>query len=606
LASAVLALTSDSSKSHSKSFRIAVKALGELFDGFDFAEFIIKSKKGVSASMSNAKNSARLIFECATLVGFSNPDSDGLNAKMLSLRKSLLEWCVVELGAIYYKRILREEESRCDDTYDGCGAVTRGPGEADFRSHLDRTSCEENEQRSSIYKYMSEVRCLLFLNPSTSRELQTFLDRELDKEVLECIDFCRRHGSNIDDSMLEIVLKSSREHITPSMAIALVESLLLGCSDAKDIGISSQVIWTLYELTEWKPATRAKIDNEMNLPRLAHSGLWWRVTSVALVLCSLSSDVGVTMWEKHPTLRALIKMTTAQKYRYPTADCDESQYAERKAADKELKEREAEFVELLFAAPKKSKSTDEPKPSSQGPPEYRRGLRSSARQREKKDRILAQEQKRIAAQLHAEQMKLRRQLKVLQKSVMIWDPVQYERKPPKESIELLLHVNETFRLAEKFRLSIQPDYLLQTVGAGRTAIERAYDWLIPIISMQPEIIHRLQPSSTCFLLLKAYGAEAGDNKELIGLSAPLLVHVKKCINMEYGQENSLLAMELLLTDIADESTDRRRCARKVLQQAIPNSFGLCGWMRQLLSAANAKTLVPLTTKFVVSIPPISS
>ena len=128
------------------------------------------------------------------------------------------------------------------------------------------------------------------------------------------------------------------------------------------------------------------------------------------------------------------------------------------------------------------------------------------------------------------------------------------------------------------------------------------DWLIPIISLHPEVIHRLQPSATCFLLLRAYGSEAGkSNRELIGLSAPLLSHVRKCLSGEFGERHSLLALELLLTDIADESADRRRCSRKVLQQAIPNTYGLCGWMRQLKFAANAKSVIPLTIAYVVSI-----
>jgi integrator complex subunit 1 len=87
----------------------------------------------------------------------------------------------------------------------------------------------------------------------------------------------------------------------------------------------------------------------------------------------------------------------------------------------------------------------------------------------------------------------------------------------------------SFDLAEKFRLSTSPDFLLTTIGEGRSAIERAYDWLIPIISSHPAIIHRLKPSASCFLLLRAYGVEGDKNRELIGLTAPLLSHVTKSL-----------------------------------------------------------------------------
>jgi hypothetical protein len=100
--------------------------------------------------------------------------------------------------------------------------------------------------------------------------------------------------------------------------------------------------------------------------------------------------------------------------------------------------------------------------------------------------------------------------------------------------------------------------------------------------------------------LKAYGTEAGQNRDLIELSAPLLSHVKKCLKGEFGKNHSLMALELLLADIADETTDRRRCSRKVLQKAIPNNFGFCGWLQELINLPNNDVLIPLTVKYLVS------
>ena len=202
-------------------------------------------------------------------------------------------------------------------------------------------------------------------------------------------------------------------------------------------------------------------------------------------------------------------------------------------------------------------------------------------------------------------------LKVLQKNIMIWSPEQDQRKPPKGSMDLLVSVNHLFDLAERFRLSTSPDFLLQTIGEGRSAIERAYDWLIPIISSHPNIIDRLQPSSSCFLLLRAYGAEGEKNRELLDLTAPLLSHVSRCLSGELGKQHALHAMELLLQDIADESADRRRCARKVLQKTIGDAnvmdtsqlqydLGQCGWSFQMMYVTNSKELIPLVIKYLVS------
>ena len=170
----------------------------------------------------------------------------------------------------------------------------------------------------------------------------------------------------------------------------------------------------------------------------------------------------------------------------------------------------------------------------------------------------------------------------------------------------------SFDLAEKFRLSTSPNFLLQTIREGRSAIERADDGLIPIISSHLAIIDRLQPSASCFLLLRAYGVEGDKNRELLDLTAPLLSHVTKCLTGEFGEHHALLAMELLLQDIADENDDRQRCARKVLQEAIGDAkvldspqfqrdLGHCGWLLQMTHVKNRESLVPLVNKYIVSI-----
>lgn len=405
LASAVLHLTSgDSTQSHSRPLRLVANTLGDLFDAFEFAEYIIQSKTG-STNISDANKNARFIFDCAMLVGFSNNST--FKQKMMHLRKVILRWCVSDLGSVYYKRISQHEKVQCNDTYDGNGAVIKGPGASDFRSYLNPVSIEKS---SSIHKFMTVVRCLLFLTPpSMSMDLESFASRSFDDEELECIKLCCAF-KNVDDEMLEMVLESS---LTSSMAIGLIENLILGCRDSiEDVPISSHVVLKMYELSEYDPQFHPSFNSkDLKIPQLSHSGLWWRVTAVALAICGLSSSVGSDMWKQHPTLRSLIKMTTSQKYRFPTADCDDTKKELIRAEDGKMKELEMRLAELLFAAPEKHDESAE-NPVQQHASEFREGLRFSARQREKRDKILFQERERIAAAKHAEQMKLRKQLKV--------------------------------------------------------------------------------------------------------------------------------------------------------------------------------------------------
>jgi hypothetical protein len=45
---------------------------------------------------------------------------------------------------------------------------------------------------------------------------------------------------------------------------------------------------------------------------------------LSLVLCGGSCrTMGQLLWKEHPTIRALIKMTTSLRYRFPTVDADD-------------------------------------------------------------------------------------------------------------------------------------------------------------------------------------------------------------------------------------------------------------------------------------------
>lgn len=155
------------------------------------------------------------------------------------------------------------------------------------------------------------------------------------------------------------------------------------------------------------------------------------------------------------------------------------------------------------------------------------------------------------------------------KKIMIWDPDGPARKPPPESVDMLLAVNERFNLSHHFQRSIKPDYLLMTIGqTTRSAIERAYDWLIPIVSSSPTGISRLPSSASCLLLLRAYSTAGDEKKQLKELLAPLLRHVTDSLSGLYGESDAVKAFDLLMSDIASKKADKRRCARKVLQDSL--------------------------------------
>jgi len=103
---------------------------------------------------------------------------------------------------------------------------------------------------------------------------------------------------------------------------------------------------------------------------------------------------------------------------------------------------------------------------------------------------------------------------------------------------------------------VAPDFLLDTIGCtSRESIERAYDWLISIISSYPEIIKRLPSNASSFLLFRAYRSDKDyTNTQLLELAFPLLRHVSLCLQGKLGND-SLHAAHVLFADLSE----RRAC-----------------------------------------------
>ena len=313
------------------------------------------------------------------------------------------------------------------------------------------------------------------------------------------------------------------------------------------------------------------------------------------ILSGSVPEVGKDLWNSQPNIRSLIKMTTSQKYRFPTTDFTKSLRESAKQDDQRLKEEEREIVRFLFAPPQQKKKATKPEGSTgQQSPLQRRGLRSSARQRAKKERIYAMEQLRKEEEERRERAEMAKSLKSLSRNIQIYDLSQPARKPPRTFVEELLLpvVDQCFKtLPLQFRQCSEPDFLMQTIGEGRGAIERSYDWLIPVISSHPEIIDRLGSLTTCFLVLRAYGDEG--TSDLLRLASPLLENLKT--QLTCGHEQSLQTLELLLVDLSGEQRSRRICSHRVLQEIVG-----CGddWLDKLVALNGSPEILPLVVHYV--------
>ena len=574
-----------------------------------------------------------------------------------SAREAALRWCLSVYAHIVgaNQRVSLENGPRKRRKKGAGEKALAGAGTPDYRSVLDGDSphgqCAGlNAASQSLLKV---VRCLLFLSRPESAELSSFLNLSdstnmMGDEQAAQIRICCDYGIDIDESVMKVVLDAAKgpsPAITKLTALTLMEHLFLSCTLGRSASIAVKdagIVWELYDLAVYRPATqdsptqssssssdsdRSEDEGNVNrmrkrkaspkvrdegssipVPKLAYPGLWWRVTSLALAICGTDcKGIGAELWKQSSTLRAIIKMVTSGRYRFPTVDCDAITREEMKRGEADLREKESRITERLFLPKSSSKSKRREKDEDIHVP---RGSRVSARQRAKRDRLLALQREKEAALALAEEQRRKKLLRAAQKSIMIWDPRGSARKPPRDTVGLILSVGELFGLAERFRLCEDPDFLLRAIGStSRESIERAYDWLIPIISSHPRTINRLPSSASCFLLLRAYGTEGDKNKQLLELSAPLRQHVGSCISGEFGESQAISSADLLFHDMSDRNPDRRLCARRVLQEAtslmrpqeddldIPDENDL-SWLLSLAHVKFASGIIDVAIKHI--------
>ncbi len=592
-----------------KLVQFIARKFGSSFDSHAVLKAMLSYKvdPGILWAMEDEENKARIMLQCVTLLvqdasitqrtehtgqfvkATKPPENDILvvKAKLVEARKLLIRWCCVD-----YAPLCPSNSDKLERSVSPTGSQRKKKDEIVGAGPPDYSSILDGVDYGKFPRWVEVMRCMLFLESSKSPILRQFFSMgDVSVEALpeweseaKRIDFCCDYGADVDDETMWVILNTAtRGNIKKSNDIALtvLEHIFQCCKLNSKPSLLAQdfnLLSKLYDLVEYIPPVQKKENadslNEkfeeqpLKIPRLGYPGMWWRVTGLALIMCGASPKViGTVALEKFPTLRALIKMITSDRYRFPTVDCDDKGREEQKKIEQAMRDEEARITEHLFAPRKKLKKQSRNKLDSGN---QLSGHRSSRRQREKREQELKRQREKEEAEAHVEANRRKKLLRTAQKSITIWDPKEGPRKPPKESADLIFSIGELFDLPRVFQRSIEPDFVLVTIGSTtRGAIERAHDWLIPIISFLPETISRLPASASCFLLLRAYGAHAGeDQSQLHELSAPLLRHVRDSLIGNFGEADAVRAFDLLLTDIASHNPDRRRCARRVLTNAI--------------------------------------
>lgn len=283
---------------HVKKIRLLLRsvasALGSKFDGCGLIESLLSfDVKSQSWSLEDEKDKARLMFECATLI-VPLPDADdtsklrhkgqrnfhhrysgdltdqeivSLRQKLRRARRLLLDWCCTEFAEQWQMR--QREQQEHDKLVEKRlkkgkrDEIPAGAGTPDFSSVLD------GEEGSTKFSDCLDImRCVLFMADADSTILRDFLYPNESSDHLEPassddryrIQKCNEYGSDLDDDMLSVILKSAMLQgggIDHPLALSLIESLFECCSKDRKGALllaDSKLVSELYLLSEYRPS----------------------------------------------------------------------------------------------------------------------------------------------------------------------------------------------------------------------------------------------------------------------------------------------------------------------------------------------------------------
>lgn len=543
---------------------------GDKYDGIALISRMLSENSLEGLSISRKSISRVLLYAVlwvapTTLLESDNEDnkllqSNSLMQKILRIKKIILKWYLrsFTLGG-EVNSMLHRSKQPIVPIFDSI--LT---GEMQVVNYSDQTDV---------------LLCLMFVMDPNSEALKKLICNTDQAMGIEIKDYAKRmraciaNGQLIDDELLHIFLTSANDkkyQVSGPDVLNVIEHMISACSN--DCGASVHIedeknIWELLGLSK----RYYQAANEMEQTKVACPGLWWRVMVIALVICGKSSHLAELMWDTCPTLQMLMKMVITNRFTFPTVDCDVLQKYTNEQHEYMAQKAEYELVEKLFLPKEQNLPNvsvfDE---TIAMPP---RGIRYSARQKEKQMKLLnieLQKEREIKA---AEEQRKKHLLKTALKSIILFDPRGPARKPPPKLMKILPYICDRFQLSAGFIHCSTPDFVLKTIGnTSRYGIEKAYDWLIPIISVYPFIIDRLPSTASCFLLLRTYGKCGKDSENLLKLSMPLLDHVKRSISGELGDDALKRAVDLIFEDIKSNDSERRYCARSLLNDALVDAI----------------------------------
>jgi integrator complex subunit 1 len=233
-----------------RSLRSTLRALAlhlGSFDGVLLVESLLSfDVSSQSWSVNDEEDKARLMLQCATLSvsplerqsHLSERDLKSIKVALHACRKLLLTWGCTEYCPHF-----------------------RPKGQLELSGHFDSALVPRAEEKTP--RWLSAIRCILFLEDNEAN-IKSFIlpgsitaDDEADwDEEMQRIRLCCKHGGDLDDNLVWIVVKSTAisQGLNSTMAILLLEHLFEKCSRMRQglLSVSDpHLVWELYNVVQF-------------------------------------------------------------------------------------------------------------------------------------------------------------------------------------------------------------------------------------------------------------------------------------------------------------------------------------------------------------------
>ena len=370
--------------------------------------------------------------------------------------------------------------------------------------------------------YVLILKKLLFMNPissyfsvrldvKTEKQMHSLLAREIpvSEESITTVAY-------IFDRLTEITKSFCNSDALEILESMVFRAALLAPKNEKALCVNN--VETINEILKLSTYP-TPLNCEPPKSTLCVSAWFWQASLINLLIATFNTKtIGKQIWQNLPSIRALMEMTITREWNeFPPPHC-----------------RDPKQVEQILENAKDSQ------------------------QRERQ--VIIEFEKRVAESMGKG---FEETSSVLLSQLMFFDPSGLPRKPATNTVTRIRTYETSLKLGKALCASREPDFVLELMSA-----ESGSNWLIPIITKEPEFLEVIPPRCMCQLLL-AMVAKLSSKPEIALLTQEQIYKLlERFLSFFSERRYAVDVLDFFLQRLFDEKNSKRQDANNALSYLV--------------------------------------